>query len=86
MGTSHRLPKPVSSNYCTVVTNNRNNTGIVASGGCCLDTDLRKRYLGSELVTCGRIPLKAPTLPLLAVVTQDVSLCIWISFYLSPCA
>jgi hypothetical protein len=29
--------------------------------GCCLDTDLRKRYLGSDLITCGRIPLKAPT-------------------------
>jgi hypothetical protein len=29
--------------------------------GCCLDTDLRKCYLGSDLVTCGRIPWKAPT-------------------------
>jgi hypothetical protein len=28
--------------------------------GCCLDTDLRKHYLGSYLVTCGRIPWRAP--------------------------
>jgi hypothetical protein len=28
--------------------------------GCCLDTDLCNCYLGSDLVTCGRIPWKAP--------------------------
>jgi hypothetical protein len=37
----------------------RNNSYL---SGCCLDTDLPKRYLGSDLVTCGRIPWKAPTL------------------------
>jgi hypothetical protein len=29
--------------------------------GLMLDTDLRKRYLCSDLVTCGRIPWKSPT-------------------------
>jgi hypothetical protein len=29
--------------------------------GCCLDTNLRKRYLGSDLVTCGRFLWKVPT-------------------------
>jgi hypothetical protein len=31
--------------------------------GCCLNTDLRNRYLGSDLVTCGRFPWKAPKTP-----------------------
>jgi hypothetical protein len=30
--------------------------------GYCLDTELRKRYPGSDLVTCGSIPWKAPTI------------------------
>jgi hypothetical protein len=30
--------------------------------GCCLDTDFRKRYLGSDLVTCGTFPWKALTI------------------------
>jgi hypothetical protein len=29
--------------------------------GCCLDTDLRNSYLGSDLVICGRFPWKVPT-------------------------
>jgi hypothetical protein len=37
-------------------------TKEILLSGCCLDTDLRKRYLGSDLVTCGSIPWKAPTL------------------------
>jgi hypothetical protein len=30
--------------------------------GCCFDTELRNRYLGSDLVICRRFPWKAPTL------------------------
>jgi hypothetical protein len=39
--------------------------------GCCLDTDLRKRYLGSDLVTCGRMPWNP-------IQGMDIGVCVFI--------